>query len=232
MDHSSPESGDRIYIKRYTGLQRLNHWITAVLFILLAMSGLVMGYPSLNFFSGPFGGEEAARALHPWLGLGLAASFFLLALPFLRVNMPNMDDVRWLRRVPALMLHNHEGLPELGKYNAGQKSVYWSQMVLIAVLLVTGLTIWQQYFGGATLIETQRLAMLTHSLAALLAITIIIVHIYAAIWVKGTMRAMIRGTVTGGWAFMHHRKWLRETLAREAAEKQAVAGDAKTTERP
>ena len=230
MEDSGPEAGKRLLIVRYTPLQRLNHWTTALLFILLAMSGLVMGYPSLHFFSGPFGGEEAARALHPWLGLGLAASFFLLALPFIRVNTPNGDDVRWLRSVPDLFMHKHEGVPELGKYNAGQKGVYWSQFVLIAVLLVSGLTIWQQYFGGMTTIETQRLALLVHSLAALLAITIIIVHIYAAIWVKGTMQAMIRGTVTGGWAYTHHRKWLQETLAREAAQKPAGAGESKATE--
>lgn len=229
MDHSSPDGADRITIKRYTAFQRLNHWITAILFILLAMSGLVMGYPSLNFFSGPFGGEEAARALHPWLGLGLVVSFFLLALPFIRVNMPNMDDVRWLRGFPDLIMHNHENLPELGKYNAGQKGVYWSQFVLILVLFASGLTIWQQYFGGATSIGTQRLAVLVHSLAALLAITIIIIHVYAGFWVKGTLRAMTRGTVTGGWAYMHHRKWLRETLAREATAKGNV-GAQKTTE--
>jgi formate dehydrogenase subunit gamma len=228
MDHSSPDAEDRVYIKRYTAFQRLNHWITAILFILLAMSGLVMGYPSLGFFSGPFGGAEAARALHPWLGVVLVVSFLLLALPLLRVNAPNGDDFRWLRELPDYIRHNEENLPELGKYNAGQKGVYWSQLILIAVLFVSGLTIWQQYFGASTSIATQRLALLVHSLAALLAITIIIVHIYAAIWVKGTMRAMTRGTVTGGWAYKHHRKWLRESLARET-EAKSVAG-AKTTE--
>jgi formate dehydrogenase subunit gamma len=230
MDDSGPEAGRRLLIARYTPFQRLNHWITAALFILLAMSGLAMAYPSLHFFSGPFGGQEAARALHPWFGVALVVSFFLLALPFIRVNTPNGDDVRWLRSAPDLIMHNRETLPELGKYNAGQKGVYWAQFVLIPVLLVSGLMIWQQYFGGLTTIGTQRLAVLVHWLAALLAIIVIIVHIYAAIWVKGTMRAMIRGTVTGGWAYRHHRKWLRESLAREAAQKPAGDGESKATE--
>jgi len=38
----------------------------------------------------------------------------------------------------------------------------------------------------------------------------IIVHIYAAFWVKGSVRAMTRGTVTPGWAWKHHRGWFRE----------------------
>ena len=37
----------------------------------------------------------------------------------------------------------------------------------------------------------------------------IIVHIYAGIWVKGSIRAMTRGVVTPGWAWKHHRAWFR-----------------------
>ncbi|MBV9251455.1 MAG: hypothetical protein JO227_19660, partial [Acetobacteraceae bacterium] len=40
--------------------------------------------------------------------------------------------------------------------------------------------------------------------------------IYAGIWAQGTYRAMTRGTVSGGWAYTHHRKWLREVLAQDA----------------
>ena len=54
----------------------------------------------------------------------------------------------------------------------------------------------------------------------LIAIAIIVVHIYAGIWVRGTGRAMVRGTVTGGWSWRHHRKWLRE-LARRQTSKPA-----------
>jgi formate dehydrogenase subunit gamma len=70
--------------------------------------------------------------------------------------------------------------------------------------------IWDQYFYGWTPIPTKRVALLIHSLAAVIAIAIIIVHIYAGIWIKGTGRAMTRGFVTGGWAYLHHRKWLRQ----------------------
>jgi formate dehydrogenase subunit gamma len=44
----------------------------------------------------------------------------------------------------------------------------------------------------------------------LLAIAIWIIHVYAAIWVRGTIGAMTRGTVSGGWGWRHHRKWLRK----------------------
>jgi len=35
----------------------------------------------------------------------------------------------------------------------------------------------------------------------------VIVHVYAAIWVKGSLRAMTRGTVTEGWAKSNHSLW-------------------------
>jgi formate dehydrogenase gamma subunit (EC 1.2.1.2) len=45
---------------------------------------------------------------------------------------------------------------------------------------------------------------------AFIAIVTIIVHVYAAIWTKGTIRAMTRGTVTVAWAKYHHLLWYKE----------------------
>jgi formate dehydrogenase subunit gamma len=55
-----------------------------------------------------------------------------------------------------------------------------------------------------------------------LAIVIWIIHVYAAIWVRGTISAMTRGTVTGGWGWRHHRKWLRKEVDRGEIEKEAA----------
>ncbi|GBU17897.1 MULTISPECIES: formate dehydrogenase subunit gamma [Methylobacterium] len=199
-----------IYVPRYTGLQRVNHWITAILFTLLTLSGLAMFTPFLNFLTALFGGGQATRAIHPWLGVALVVSFTFLFMRFWRLNIPNRDDVEWSKKIGDVVTNREDRLPELGKYNAGQKGVFWGQTILILVMFVTGLVIWNEYFGQATTIETQRWALLAHSLAAVIAIAIIFVHIYAGIWVRGTGRAMVRGTVTGGWAYRHHRKWLRQ----------------------
>jgi formate dehydrogenase subunit gamma len=85
------------------------------------------------------------------------------------------------------------------------------------VLLFTGIAIWEVYFFPYTSIEQQRIAVLVHSLAAVAAIMIWIVHVYAAIWVRGSMRAMTRGYVTPGWAWRHHRKWFRGLVASGSA---------------
>ncbi len=107
---------------------------------------------------------------------------------------------------------NDEKLPEVGKYNAGQKMVFWSMSVLIVVLITSGIVIWDRYFSNIFSVEQQRIAVLVHAITAVVIICVWIVHVYAAIWVRGTISAMMSGQVSGGWAWRHHRKWLRELV--------------------
>lgn len=210
----SGASDRQVLVSRYTGVQRVNHWITAGLFTLLGLSGLAMFSPYLFFLTGLFGGGQSTRAVHPWFGVAMMASFAILFVRFWRLNMPNRDDVAWLLRIGDVVRNRHDRLPAIGKYNAGQKGVFWSQTALILVMFFSGLVIWDQYFFTYTAIEQKRWAVLAHSLAAIFAIAIILVHVYAGLWIHGTGRAMMRGTVTGGWALRHHRKWFKQATLR------------------
>jgi formate dehydrogenase subunit gamma len=114
---------------------------------------------------------------------------------------------------------NDHYLPEIGKYNAGQKFVFWSQFVLVGTLFITGVGLWEPglaYFekllGFKATIDQLRIAAVVHASGAVLAIVIWIIHVYAAIWVRGTISATTRGTVSGGWGWRHHRKWLRKEV--------------------
>ena len=78
------------------------------------------------------------------------------------------------------------------------------------LLLATGIVIWRPYFAPAFNVAVVRVAVLLHAAAAFVLILGIIVHIYAAIWVKGTIRAMTRGDVTWAWARKHHPAWFRQ----------------------
>ena len=201
-------------VSRYTTAARINHWITAVSLILLAISGLALFHPSLYFFTGLFGGGQWTRILHPWIGVVLAVSFLGLFIRFFALNFWKREDTVWMKNLGAVINNKEEGLPELGKYNAGQKLVFWGQSILIFVLLGSGFVLWDTYFADATSIDQKRLAAVAHALCAIGAILIWIVHVYAAIWVKGTLRAMTRGSVSGGWAWKHHRKWFRQEVGK------------------
>ncbi|WP_415184821.1 formate dehydrogenase subunit gamma [Phaeovulum sp.] len=205
--------GNPVMVDRYSGLARLNHWVTAAGLILLALSGLALFHPSLYFLTGLFGGGTFARFIHPWIGVVTFVSFAGLFLRFWRLNLWSKADSRWLGSPGAVLSGDEEALPEVGKYNAGQKVYFWVMSILILILFLTGSVIWMEYFAAYFTIEQRRIAVLIHSISAIGAICAWIVHVYAAIWVRGTLNAMTRGQVTGGWAWRHHRKWLRDLVS-------------------
>lgn len=199
-------------IVRTTAAMRINHWLTAGCFVLLVLSGLSMFDPLLFWLSGLFGGGQWTRAVHPWIGCVLLASYLGLIVQFWRDNLPSRRDVRWLAKINRVVVNEERGVPKVARFNAGQKIVFWGMAFLIPVLFFTGLVAWEVYFGRYTSIETQRIAILIHSLCAVAAIILWIVHVYAAIWISGSMRGMTQGYVTPGWAWRHHQLWLRRLV--------------------
>ena len=195
---------------RYTSGARLNHWANAIVLILLAISGLSLFHPGLFFLTNLFGGGPETRAIHPWFGVAVLFTFTGLFIRFVRYNFWNRDDTAWMGHIGDVVNNQEEKIPEVGRYNAGQKLVFWGMSLAIICLFVSGLVLWDTYFSEYTTIDQKRLAAVVHMLAATGIVLIVIVHIYAAIWVQGSVRGMTRGTVTGGWAWRHHRKWLRD----------------------
>ena len=218
-DPTLVEAGDAVrpgnppMVERYRLGARINHWTTAIAMVLLVLSGLAMFHPSLFFLSDIFGGGQNTRILHPWFGIVLFVSFLVLFVQFWRANIWNRSDMSWIAHIGDLVGGHEEKMPEVAKYNAGQKFVFWAMALLILALLSSGIVIWDEYFSNLTTIETQRIALLAHSILAILAICVLILHVYAGIWVRGSFDAMIKGSVTAGWAWRHHRKWFRQLVA-------------------
>ncbi|MHB1174171.1 MAG: formate dehydrogenase subunit gamma [Sulfuriferula sp.] len=194
-------------IQRYNTSDRANHWFVAITFIMLALSGLALFHPAFFFFTNLFGGGPWTRILHPFIGVVMFAGFVGMMVRFWGDNRITENDRKWMRQIGDVVNNREENLPPVGRYNAGQKYLFWTMVVCISLLLITGVLVWQPYFAPYVPIVVIRLAVLVHALAAFIIIAGIIVHIYAAIWVKGSVRAMTRGTVTGAWARQHHLDW-------------------------
>ena len=197
-------------IVRYTAGTRINHWIVAISFVLLALSGLALFHPALFWLTNLFGGGPWTRILHPFIGCVMAATFYLLCVKFWRDNYMQQRDWIWLRKMKDVAGNREENLPEVGRYNAGQKLLFFTLVVCLIGLLLSGIVIWRVYFSELFSIGVIRAAALLHAFFGFVLITAIIIHIYAGIWVKGSIRAMTRGVVTPGWAWKHHRAWFRE----------------------
>ena len=199
-------------IIRYSTASRINHWITGGCFVLLTLSGLSMFHPLLAFLAELFGGGQWTRAVHPWIGVVLLISYSGLIIQFWRDEMWSRDDLTWMGAINRVLVNDEEGVPEVARFNAGQKFVFWAMALLVPVLFCSGLVIWEVYFSSYTTIEQQRVAILIHSLGAIGAIIVWIIHVYAGLWIRGSMRAMLHGYVTPGWAYRHHRKWFRRLV--------------------
>lgn len=208
-------SREPVLAMRYRRWTRWNHWLTAVCMFALLLSGFAFFHPSLYGLTSLFGGGQITRWIHPWIGVLLFVSFLGMFLQMWRLNLPRREDLEWSSKIGDVVRGNEKNLPELGKYNAGQKAVFWGMSLAILLLLATGIMIWEEHFPFLVSIPVQRIAVVVHALAALASFFLVLAHVYAAIWTRGTIRAMTRGTVTGGWAFRHHRKWLRELVQRD-----------------
>ncbi|AIO55630.1 formate dehydrogenase, gamma subunit [Burkholderia mallei] len=207
MKHDDPN-----LIVRYTANERSNHWITAISFVLLALSGLALFHPSMFWMMALFGGGQWTRILHPFVGLVMFASFAVMVVRYWRHNLLDAGDRQWLRQMDDVLANREDKLPEVGRYNAGQKLLFFVMVACLLLLLVSGIVIWRRYFSLYFPIGVIRAAAVVHAAAAFALIVGIVVHVYAALWVKGSIGAMVRGTVTVGWARKHHPKWFRESV--------------------
>jgi formate dehydrogenase subunit gamma len=197
-------------LQRYSERERMNHWVIALFFVLAGLSGLAFFHPAFFFLSHLFGGGSWARILHPFLGVVMFVAFLGLFLRLWRDNVMNDADREWRKHSGEMLRGDKSNMPPVGKYNAGQKMVFWAMAASLAVLIVTGLMFWRPWFAPYVPIGVQRAAVLLHSVAAVVLILATVMHVYAAIWVKGTVTAMTRGTVTDSWARQHHALWHRE----------------------
>ncbi|NHR06149.1 formate dehydrogenase subunit gamma [Chromobacterium haemolyticum] len=195
-------------IKRYSAAERLNHWIVAVCFVLLAISGLAFFYPAFFWLTGVFGTPQLARIIHPFVGVLMFLGFARQFLRYWHHNFLDKEDVKWMMAVKSV-LSGHE-VGDIGKYNGGQKGMFWLMTGCMLMLVCTGFIMWRPYFALYFPIPVIRVALLLHAWSALILIAGIIVHVYAAIWVRGTIRAMVEGVVTHAWAKKHHPRWYRE----------------------
>jgi formate dehydrogenase subunit gamma len=197
-------------VQRYTGSQRVNHWFVALLFVLAGLSGLALFHPSLFFFSNLFGGGTWTRILHPFLGVLMFLGFLALFFRFAGDNVLNKGDKEWRRNACKLLRGDHSGNTQTGKYNYGQKMMFWLMTLCMLALVITGFMFWGPWFARYFSVDMQRVAVLIHAISAFVLIMGIIVHVYAAIWVKGSVRAMTRGTVSAAWARAHHPVWYKK----------------------
>jgi len=197
---------------RYTPFERANHWLAAITFILLALSGLAFFHPAFYPLTQLFGGGTWTRILHPFIGALMAISFGVMFFSYRQLNIMTPGDKEWLSHVREMVDGDDRNMPEAGKFNGGQKLMFWLLVVCMVLLILSGIVMWQAYFSFLFPAVVIRLASVVHAIAATIMIALIIFHIYAAIWTRESIDAMLYGQVRRAWAKQHHPAWFRQMM--------------------
>jgi formate dehydrogenase subunit gamma len=208
-------------ILRHPVGERVTHWAVAITYIFLFLSGLAMFHPFFFWLSYLFGSGQFMRFLHPVAGVALVLLFYPYVAKVWNDNYWRPADSRWVKTMFAFMRKEHHPA-DTGKYNAGQKLMFWSMVPVIGLLLITGIFIWQPWFAPSFPPILRRLGGLLHAICAFVMFVGIGVHWYAAYWTRGSIRAMVRGTVMRRWAKFHHPAWYSE-MTGEAYDSDAIS---------
>ena len=190
--------------------ERICHWLMVICFMLVALSGLSWFFPSMSWLSGVLGTPQLARILHPFLGVVVFLALMFLFIRLVKYNLPEPEDRLWFANVKDVLMGRHNKNLQVGKYNAGQKLLFWGIMSLITLLLISGVLIWRPYFAPLFPIPVIRIGALMHSLTGICLILLIIGHAYMGFWVKGSISGMLTGYVSRKWAKTHHDRWFRQ----------------------
>jgi formate dehydrogenase subunit gamma len=208
---SSAANRNEEVIPRYSFGERINHWIGALSYTYLLITGLAFWSPYLFWLVAIVGGGTAARFWHPWFGLVFAASLFWTFKEWHRDMQIDDGDRAWAKAMPYYIQNEDDKLPPVGRFNFGQKLFFWGIFYGTILMLLSGVVLWYTEALPWSLRFVRYLAILIHASVALITIGLFLIHVYmSAILEEGSLGSMIHGTVTRAWAWTLHRKWYEQ----------------------
>ena len=185
-------------VKRFNVGERLGHLVSMTTVVFLAITGFCF----LLAQNDPLG--HWARPFHTWFGYVASAGVVFMMLIWFIAMLPAKGDLKWLMKGGGYIVPTKEHLPA-GKFNAGQKALFWSVAAAFIALIVTGVIMGLKrgsHFEGQELLYT------IHDVAALAMIVMLMAHAYlAAVVVPHSLNSLFGGKVNREWAEAHHTNW-------------------------
>jgi formate dehydrogenase subunit gamma len=200
-------------VVRFSGFERFAHWLTAVSFVLLGLTGLniTFGKSLLLPLLGPesfSAWSQLAKTVHDFVSFAFILGLALIVALWFKDNLPRKVDAAWLAQGGGFVGKKH---PHAGRFNAGEKLVYWLSALGGLAVIVSGLALLFPFYG--TGIAGMQIAQVIHAAVALLFVALILGHIYMGTFgMEGAMEAMQTGQVDVNWAREHHDLWAQEKL--------------------
>lgn len=209
--HEDVKVGNEIVRHRLSA--RLVHWSVALAFLLCMLSGMPIWTPLFGWMASLLGGLSVCRVVHPWMGVAFSLSSAMMFLQWQRQMRLTAREKGWLGPKLFQYMRYRSDDSETGKYNGGQKVLFWAVSLGALVLLVSGLGLW---FPERIPQWTRVISILLHDVTFVLFVVAIVFHVYLGTAAEpGTFGAMTRGTVSRRWARFHHPRWYREVTGEE-----------------
>jgi len=215
-------SGQKIL--RFKTFERFSHWLTAVSFVILGLTGLNITFGKIILL--PVVGPEAfsdisqvAKYVHNFTSFSFVAGLLLIIVIFFKDNIPEKVDLEWLKQGGGFIKNKHA---PAGRFNPGEKAVYWLSLLAGIFVSVSGFLLLFPFYG--TNIADMQIAQVVHAVVALLFVALILAHIYiGTLGMEGAFEAMGSGEVDLNWAKEHHDLWLARQLASKERQAQPSA---------
>jgi formate dehydrogenase subunit gamma len=213
-------------IVRFEAFERFSHWLTAVSFVILGLTGLNITFGKILLR--PLVGPEAfsdisqiAKYLHNFFSFAFVAGLILIAVLFFKDNLLAWVDVEWVKQGGGFIKSKHA---PAGRFNLGEKMVYWLSIAAGAAVSASGFVLLFPFYS--TNIADMQLAQVAHAIIAILFIALILAHIYiGTLGMEGAFEAMGTGEVDLNWAREHHDRWLAEKIEREGSQSSAIPAE-------
>ena len=221
-----PISGGRSGRKvlRFGAIERFAHWLTAASFVVLGLTGLNITFGKVLLL--PVIGPDAfssvsqwAKYIHNFTSAAFVVGLVLIIVIFFRDNLPEKVDIDWVKQGGGFIKSKHA---PAGRFNLGEKLVYWLSLLAGVAVSVSGLLLLFPFFG--TDILDMQLAQVVHAIVAILFVALILGHIYiGTLGMEGAFEAMGTGEVDLNWAKEHHDLWLARQLASKEERRKPSA---------
>jgi formate dehydrogenase subunit gamma len=203
-------------VKRFTDYERVVHWILAIVFLYLAITGMILllgrtlliplfGHHMFSLLA------SASKESHNLFGPIFLVSLIMMVFSFARRNIYEKGDLTWLLKGGGFIGKGHVSG---GFFNMGEKSWYWMVILIGLVIAISGFILVMPNFGQGRIIMA--ISHVVHVLGAIILIAVSLGHMYmGSIGTEGSMEAMKSGYVDINWVEAHHDRWARQVKESE-----------------